>query len=297
MFSGSIVALITPMTPSGEVDFVSLRRLVDYHMAAGTHAIAPMGTTGESPTLSTAEHLDVVRAVVEQADGRLPVIGGCGSNNTRQAIRLSRAMEDMGVAAGLSVTPYYNRPSQAALLAHYTAITEASGLPQILYNVPGRTGCDLLPDTVGRLAELAGVIGIKEASGRLERVSQLRACCGADFLLFGGDDELALDVMRLGGQGVISVTANVAAAEMSALMNAALAGDWEQAEAINRRLLPLHRGLFCDTNPVPVKWACAERGLIDSAVPRLPLISLNHSGQERVRGALTEANLRAWIQA
>ncbi|PSJ45758.1 4-hydroxy-tetrahydrodipicolinate synthase [Zobellella endophytica] len=291
MFSGSIVALITPMTAAGEVDFTSLRRLVDYHVASGTDAIAAMGTTGESPTLSTAEHLEVVRAVVEYTDGRVPVIGGCGSNNTRQAIRLSRAMEQMGVTAGLSVTPYYNKPSQAALMAHYTAITEASALPQILYNVPGRTGCDLLPETVGRLAELVPVVGIKEASGRLERVSQLKACCGEDFLLFSGDDELALDFVRLGGHGVVSVTANAAAAGMAALFAAALAGDWPQAEVINRRLLPLHRELFCDTNPIPVKWACAELGLIESPMPRLPLIPLSASGQQRVRAALLQAEL------
>lgn len=291
MFSGSIVALITPMTAEGEVDFSSLRRLVDHHVACGTGAIAAMGTTGESPTLSTAEHLEVVRAVVEQADGRIPVIGGCGSNNTRQAIRLSRAMEEMGVTAGLSVTPYYNKPSQAALRAHYTAITEASGLPQILYNVPGRTGCDLLPDTVGRLAELAAVIGIKEASGRLERVSQLKACCGNDFLLFSGDDHLALDFVRLGGHGVVSVTANVAPAEMAALFRAALTGDWPEAEAMQRRLLPLHQALFCDTNPIPVKWACAELGLIASPMPRLPLIPLEMSGREQVRAALVKAEL------
>lgn len=291
MFSGSIVALITPMDRDGEVDFASLRRLVDYHVAAGTSAIAAMGTTGESPTLSTAEHLEVVRAVVEYANGRLPVIGGCGSNNTRQAIRLSRAMEQMGVTAGLSVTPYYNKPSQAALVAHYSAIADATGLPQILYNVPGRTGCDLLPETVGQLAELAGVIGIKEASARLERVSQLRACCGDEFLLFSGDDDLALDFVRLGGQGVISVTANVAAAEMAALFRAALAGRTAEAQAGQQRLLALHRALFCDTNPIPVKWACAELGLIASPMPRLPLIPLAPEGQERVRAALIKAEL------
>jgi 4-hydroxy-tetrahydrodipicolinate synthase len=291
MFSGSIVALITPMDRDGEVDFASLRRLVDYHVAAGTSAIAAMGTTGESPTLSTAEHLEVVRAVVEYANGRLPVIGGCGSNNTRQAIRLSRAMEQMGVTAGLSVTPYYNKPSQAALVAHYSAIADATGLPQILYNVPGRTGCDLLPETVGRLAELAGVIGIKEASARLERVSQLRACCGDEFLLFSGDDDLALDFVRLGGQGVISVTANVAAAEMAALFRAALAGRTAEAQAGQQRLLALHRAFFCDTNPIPVKWACAELGLIASPMPRLPLIPLAPDGQERVRAALIKAEL------
>ncbi|WP_445400021.1 4-hydroxy-tetrahydrodipicolinate synthase [Zobellella sp. An-6] len=291
MLSGSIVALVTPMTAQGEVDFTSLRRLVDYHLACGTGAIAAMGTTGESPTLATDEHLEVVRAVVEQAEGRLPVIGGCGSNDTRQAIRLSRAMEEMGVTAGLSVTPYYNKPSQAALRAHYTAITEASGLPQILYNVPGRTGCDLLPDTVGRLAELAPVIGIKEASGRLERVGQLKSCCGDDFLLLSGDDHLALDFVRLGGHGVVSVTANVAAAEMAALFRAALAGDWPVAEALQRRLLPLHQALFCDTNPIPVKWACAELGLIASPMPRLPLIPLDAPGRKQLREALVKAEL------
>lgn len=293
MFSGSIVALITPMTAAGEVDNDSLKRLVDYHVASGTAAIVAMGTTGESPTLSTDEHLEVVRLVLEYANGRIPVIGGCGSNNTRQAIRLSQAMKAMGVAAGLSVTPYYNKPSQAGLLAHYSAITDACDLPQILYNVPGRTGCDLLPETAGKLAELGPVIGIKDASGRLDRVSELKHCCGDDFLLFSGDDHLALDFVRLGGHGVISVTANVAAADMATLFRAALAGDWVQAKAINQRLLPLHQHLFCDSNPIPVKWACAELGLIDTSMPRLPLIPLNDSGREQVREALLKAELTA----
>lgn len=293
MFSGSIVALITPMTAAGEVDNVSLKRLVDYHVASGTAAIVAMGTTGESPTLSTDEHLEVVRRVLEFAHGRIPVIGGCGSNNTRQAIRLSQAMKAMGVAAGLSVTPYYNKPSQAGLLAHYAAITDACDLPQLLYNVPGRTGCDLLPETAGKLAKLGPVIGIKDASGRLDRVSELKHCCGDDFLLFSGDDHLALDFVRLGGHGVISVTANVAAADMATLFRAALAGDWAQAKAINQRLLPLHQHLFCDSNPIPVKWACAELGLIDTSMPRLPLIPLNASGREQVREALLKAELTA----
>lgn len=293
MFGGSIVALITPMTQQGDIDFASLARLVQYHVASGTHAIVAMGTTGESPTVSTDEHLAVVEAVLDAADGRIPVIGGSGSNNTRQAIHLSRAMAQMGVAAGLSVTPYYNRPSQQALLAHYEAITQASDLPQILYNVPGRTGCDLLPATVARLAELDPVIGIKEASGRLERVSQLRSLCGDAFLLFGGDDDLGLDFVRLGGNGVISVTANVAAADMAALYRAALAGDWPTAEAINARLMALHRELFCDSNPIPVKWACTQLGLIDTSMPRLPLIPLDTSGQDRVRAALGKAELIA----
>ncbi|WP_417614798.1 4-hydroxy-tetrahydrodipicolinate synthase [Oceanisphaera sp.] len=291
MFSGSIVALITPMTAAGDVDNDSLKRLVDYHVASGTSAIAAMGTTGESPTLSTEEHLDVVRLVLEYANGRIPVIGGCGSNDTRQAIRLSKAMQTMGVAAGLSVTPYYNKPSQAGLVAHYTAITRACDLPQILYNVPGRTGCDLLPETAGQLAELVPVIGIKEASGCLSRVRELRRCCGDDFLLFSGDDHLALDFVRLGGQGVISVTANVAAAEMATLFNAALAGDWPRANLMHEGLLALHQQLFCDTNPIPVKWACAERGLISTSMPRLPLLPLATAAQEQVREALIKAEL------
>ncbi|WP_425433999.1 4-hydroxy-tetrahydrodipicolinate synthase [Oceanisphaera psychrotolerans] len=290
MFSGSIVALVTPMTTAGEVDNDSLQRLVDYHVSSGTAAIAAMGTTGESPT----EH----RRTPGRGAAGGGVCPGAHSGDRRlrlqqypPAIRLSQAMAEMGVTAGLSVTPYYNKPSQAGLLAHYTAITDASSLPQILYNVPGRTGCDLLPDTAGRLAELDPVIGIKEASGRLDRVSELKRCCGEDFLLFSGDDHLALDFVRLGGHGVISVTANAAAADMAELFRAALAGDWTQAEAINRRLLPLHQQLFCDTNPIPVKWACAELGLINTSMPRLPLIPLDVSGQEQVREALLKAEL------
>ena len=291
MFSGSIVALITPMTATGDVDNDSLKRLVDYHVASGTSAIAAMGTTGESPTLTTEEHLEVVRLVLEYANGRIAVIGGCGSNNTRQAIRLSQTMQTMGVAAGLSVTPYYNKPSQAGLVAHYTAITQACDLPQILYNVPGRTGCDLLPETAGRLAELVPVIGIKEASGCLNRVRDLKRYCGDDFLLFSGDDHLALDFVRLGGHGVISVTANVAAAEMAALFKAAASGDWSGASLMQEGLLALHQQLFCDTNPIPVKWACAERGLISTSMPRLPLLPLEIAGQEQVREALIKAEL------
>ena len=291
MFSGSIVALITPMTATGDVDNDSLKRLVEYHIASGTSAIAAMGTTGESPTLSTEEHLEVVRLVLEYANGRIPVIGGCGSNNTRQAIRLSQTMQTMGVAAGLSVTPYYNKPSQAGLVAHYSAITQACDLPQILYNVPGRTGCDLLPETAGQLAELVPVIGIKEASGCLNRVRELKRCCGDDFLLFSGDDHLALDFVRLGGYGVISVTANVAAAEMATLFRAASSGDWSLASRMHEGLMPLHQQLFCDTNPIPVKWACAERGLINTSMPRLPLLPLATAEQEQVREALIKAEL------
>lgn len=291
MFSGSIVALITPMTATGDVDNDSLKRLVEYHIASGTSAIAAMGTTGESPTLTTEEHLEVVRLVLEYANGRIPVIGGCGSNNTRQAIRLSQTMQTMGVAAGLSVTPYYNKPSQAGLVAHYSAITQACDLPQILYNVPGRTGCDLLPETAGQLAELVPVIGIKEASGCLNRVRELQRCCGDDFLLFSGDDHLALDFVRLGGHGVISVTANVAAHEMATLFGAAAAGDWSGASRMHESLMPLHQQLFCDTNPIPVKWACAERGLINTSMPRLPLLPLATAGQEQVREALIKAEL------
>ena len=295
MLRGSIVALVTPMSPSGEVDWSSLSRLVEYHVASGTSAIVAVGTTGESVTLSGAEHIAVVERCVELAAGRIPVIAGCGSNNTAHAIELARRFEQSSVVAGLSVTPYYNKPTQEGLYRHYCAIAEASGLPQILYNVPGRTGCDLKPETVGRLASQAGIIGLKEATGDLTRTPLLRELCGADFALYSGDDETGCDFMLQGGDGVISVTTNIAAALMADMCRAALAKEADVAQAINQRLMPLHRTLFIEPSPIPVKWACAQLDLIASATLRLPLTDLTPEGEVAMRQALKSAELIASV--
>ncbi|MFM4718580.1 4-hydroxy-tetrahydrodipicolinate synthase [Aeromonas bivalvium] len=295
MLRGSLVALVTPMLASGDVDWASLARLVEYHVAAGTSAIVAVGTTGESVTLSEQEHIAVVARTLELAAGRIAVVAGCGSNDTRHAIALSRRFAELGVDAGLSVTPYYNKPTQEGLYRHYCAIAEASGLPQILYNVPGRTCCDLKPETVGRLARVPGIIGLKEATGDLARTPLLRALCGADFALYSGDDETGCDFMLQGGDGVISVTTNIAAAQMADMCRAALAGDAGLAHDINNRLMPLHRTLFCEPSPIPVKWACARLGLIATATLRLPLTDLTPEGEQAMMQALMTAELMASV--
>ncbi|KUE78436.1 4-hydroxy-tetrahydrodipicolinate synthase [Aeromonas schubertii] len=295
MLRGSIVALVTPMSPTGEVDWSSLSRLVEYHVASGTSAIVAVGTTGESVTLTQDEHIAVVERCVELAAGRIPVIAGCGSNNTAHAIALARRFEQSGVVAGLSVTPYYNKPTQEGLYRHYCAIADASGLPQILYNVPGRTGCDLKPETVGRLASQSGIIGLKEATGDLDRTPLLRELCGADFALYSGDDATGCDFMLQGGDGVISVTTNIAAVLMADMCRAALAKEADVAQAINLRLMPLHRTLFIEPSPIPVKWACAQLDLIASATLRLPLTELTPEGEVAMRQALKSAELIASV--
>lgn len=291
MLSGSLVALITPMDEQGAVDFSSLQRLVEYHLAAGTSGLVVVGTTGESATLDMAEHLSVVEAVLTYAAGRLPVVAGCGSNNTRHAIELARQLKAIGVEWGLSVTPYYNKPTQEGLYRHYATIGEASGLAQILYNVPGRTGCDLQPSTVARLAHQFGICGLKEATGDVSRVESLRSGCGHDFALYSGDDASACDFMLRGGNGVISVTANIAAAEMALMCRQALAGDRDAALALNEQLMPAHRTLFIESNPIPVKWACARLGLITNSGLRLPLTPLSPAGVEAMEQALNRAEL------
>jgi len=291
MLSGSLVALVTPMDQHGEIDVVSLGQLVEYHIAAGTAGIVAMGTTGESATLDLDEHLNVVAKTQEFAAGRIPVLAGCGSNNTRHAIELARHLKSMGIELGLSVTPYYNKPTQDGLYRHYAAIGEASGLAQILYNVPGRTGCDLKPETVGRLAHNYGICGLKEATGDLTRLQPLRELCGDDFALYSGDDASGCDFMLRGGNGVISVTANIAAAAMRQMCDAALQGDKETALGLNERLMPVHRTLFIESNPIPVKWACARLGLIAKSGLRLPLTLLSASAQPEMEQALARAEL------
>ena len=290
MFRGSIVALVTPMHADGEIDDASLQRLVDFHVAQGTSAIVSVGTTGESATLDEDEHCAVIRRTVELAAGRLPVIAGTGANSTREAITLTRCAREAGADAALLVTPYYNKPTQQGLYLHHKAVAEAVDIPQILYNVPGRTACDMLPETVARLAEIDNIIGVKEATGDLARVERLRADCGPDFALYSGDDATAREFMLRGGDGVISVTANVAPRLMQAMCEAALAGDRERAESIDAQLAALHRDLFVQSNPIPVKWAVAEMGLCHPGI-RLPLTWLTEECEPRVRQAMVQAGL------
>ncbi|MTW22709.1 4-hydroxy-tetrahydrodipicolinate synthase [Allochromatium palmeri] len=290
MFRGSIVALVTPMDADGEIDDAGLQRLVDFHVAQGTAAIVSVGTTGESATLDEDEHCAIIRRTVEFAAGRLPVIAGTGANSTREAITLTRCAREAGADAALLVTPYYNKPTQQGLYLHHKAVAEAVDIPQILYNVPGRTACDMLPETVARLAEVDNIIGLKEATGDLARVARLRADCGSEFALYSGDDATACEFMLLGGDGVISVTANVAPRLMQALCEAALAGDRQRAESIDAQLVALHRDLFVQSNPIPVKWAVAEMGLCQRGI-RLPLTWLTEEHEARVRQAMTQAGL------
>lgn len=275
MIKGSIVAIVTPMTAAGEVDFDSLGRLVEWHIAEGTDAIVAVGTTGESATLSVDEHLAVIRKVIEVAAKRVPVIAGTGANSTTEAIELTRLAADVGADACLLVTPYYNKPPQEGMYRHYKAIAEAVKVPIILYNVPGRTGVDLLPATVARLAVLPNIVGVKEAKGELGRVRELLALgLPKDFALYSGDDATARESILLGFHGDISVTANVAPKLMHQMCAAALAGDAAAAEAIDARLALLHKNLFVDPNPIPAKWALERMGRIPGGI-RLPLVTMN----------------------
>ncbi len=291
MFSGSIVALITPLDAAGGVDYDNLRSLVEYHIAAGTTAIVAVGTTGESATLTVDELIKVVLKTIEFANGRIPVIAGSGANATHEAVTMVKLFAGTGVAACLSVTPYYNKPTQEGLYLHYKAIAEATEIPQILYNVPGRTGVDLLPETVARLAKLDNIIGIKDATADLARVKKTRELCGPDFIQLSGDDATGIEFMAEGGHGVISVTTNIAAKEMAAMYQFALDGDFEQAQHINQQLMPLHEKLFVEANPIPVKWAALQLGMINNGTLRLPLTELSATAQPVVKQALKDANL------
>ncbi|PIJ51590.1 4-hydroxy-tetrahydrodipicolinate synthase [Erwinia sp. OLTSP20] len=291
MFTGSIVALVTPMNEKGDVCRASLRKLVDYHVNSGTSAIVSVGTTGECATLTHAEHADVVMMTLELADGRIPVIAGTGTNATAEGISLTKRFVGTGVVGCLTVVPYYNRPTQEGLYQHFKAIAESTELPQMLYNVPSRTGCDMLPETVGRLAEIKNIIGIKEATGNLSRVALIQELAGDDFIIVSGDDATALDLMQLGGRGVISVTANVAAREMADLCRLAENGEFAAARRLNQRLMPLHQKLFCEPNPVPVKWAARRLGLIETDTLRLPMTPLSAAAEAVVEQALKQAEL------
>lgn len=290
MFHGSMVALVTPMQADERLDADALARLVEFHIEQGTDAIVAVGTTGESPTLDVREHCEVIRQVAEFARDRVPVIAGTGSNSTREAIDLTRCAMESGADACLLVTPYYNKPTQEGLYQHHKAVAEAVPIPQILYNVPGRTACDMLPETVERLASVPNIIGIKEATGNLERAREILRRCGERMDVYSGDDATALELMLLGGKGVISVTANVAPRAMREMCEAALAGRREEAAAVNARIAALHEVLFIEANPIPVKWALAEMGLIPPGL-RLPLTPLAARYHDTVRRALKQAGV------
>lgn len=290
MITGSIVAIVTPMAENGEVDHKALGELVERQIGAGTSAIVSVGTTGESATLSVLEHTEVMRRTIDVAAGRVPVIAGTGANSTSEAIHLTRAARAAGADGALLVTPYYNKPPQEGLYRHFRTIAEAVDLPQYLYNVPGRTACDMLPSTVARLAEIPNIVGLKEAKGDLDRVRELVALELPDFALYSGDDGTARASMLAGFHGDISVTANVAPETMARMCKAAVAGDSENASALDADLVGLHSGLFVEPNPIPVKWALAEMGLMPGGI-RLPLVPLDEWHHEDVRAVLRSAGL------
>ena len=289
--TGSIVAIATPMHDNGAVDYDTLRKLVDWHIAEGTDCIGVVGTTGESPTVNVEEHQEIIRVSVEQAKGRVPIMAGCGANSTVEAIELARYAKKVGADCQLQVVPYYNKPTQEGQYQHFKAIAEAVGdLPMVLYNVPGRSVADMLHDTVLRLAQIDGIIGIKEATGNLERAQWLIRDVPKDFAIYSGDDPTAVALMLCGGQGNISVTANVAPRLMHELCVAAIAGDRRKAMEIQFRLMPLHKHLFVEANPIPVKWAMARLGLCGPAL-RLPMTPLDQANEPVVEQALQSAGL------
>ncbi len=290
MFHGSMVALVTPMHEDGAIDEDRLQRLVDWHVENRTDAIVTVGTTGESATLDEREHCHVIRRTVEMAAGRVPVIAGTGANSTREAIDLTRCAMRAGADACLLVTPYYNKPTQEGLYRHYQAVAGAVPVPQILYNVPGRTACDLLPETVERLSWISNIVGIKEATGDVDRARDIMQRCGERLDVYSGDDATAMELMLSGGRGNISVTANVAPAGMHAMCKAALAGDRDAATAANRPLEDLHRVLFVESNPIPVKWALHEMGMISPGI-RLPMTPLAEQYREPLRASLRQAGI------
>jgi 4-hydroxy-tetrahydrodipicolinate synthase len=287
---GSIVALVTPMLDDGSVDYPALRKLIDWHIAEGTDCIGVVGTTGESPTVSVDEHCEIIRVSVEQCAGRVPVMAGCGGNSTREAIALAKFAKNVGADCQLQVVPYYNKPTQEGQFQHFKAIAEAVDLPVVLYNVPGRSVADMAHDTVLRLAEVPGIIGIKEATGNIERAQWLIKDAPKHFSVYSGDDPTAVALMLCGGHGNVSVTANVAPRLMHELCAAAIAGDVARAMKIQLQLLPLHKALFVESNPIPVKWAVARMGHCGPAL-RLPLTPLTPTSQPAVERALAECDL------
>jgi 4-hydroxy-tetrahydrodipicolinate synthase len=290
MITGSLVAIVTPMLEDGRLDLARFKDLIDWHIAQGTSAIVVVGTTGESPTVDFDEHKELIRLAVEHSAGRLPIIAGTGGNSTAEAIELSESAKKAGATASLSVVPYYNRPTQEGMYQHFRKIAETVELPMLLYNVPSRTVADLQNDTVLRLAQVPGIIGIKDATSNMERGADLIKRAPRNFAIYSGDDAAALPLIALGGHGVISVTANVAPRLMAEMCSAALVGDVRKAREINLRLLPLHQRLFIETSPAPVKWAMVQMGLIEPGL-RLPMVPLSERSHEAVREALAEAGI------
>ena len=289
--TGSIVALVTPMFEDGSMDYPTLRKLIDWHVAEGTDCVSVVGTTGESPTVNVQEHQEIIRVAVEQAKGRVPILAGCGANSTAEAIELARFAKQVGADCQLQVVPYYNKPTQEGQYQHFKAIAEAVGdLPMVLYNVPGRTVADMLPETVLRLAQVPGIFGVKEATGNIERAQWLIRETPKDFAVYSGDDPTAVALMLCGGQGNISVTGNVAPRLMHELCVAAIAGDRQKAMEIQFKLMPVHKQLFVEANPIPVKWAMARMGLCGPTM-RLPMTPLAKANEAVVEQALQNAGL------
>ncbi|PAV24802.1 dihydrodipicolinate synthase [Tamilnaduibacter salinus] len=290
MITGSLVALATPMHPDGEIHWEQLDGLVDFHLENGTHGIVAVGTTGESSTLDPDEHLRVIGHIIKRVNGRIPVLAGTGGNSTREAIDLTREAHTLGADACLQVVPYYNKPSQEGLYRHFRTIAEAVPVDQVLYNVPGRTACDMMNDTVERLADIPNIVGIKDATGNIPRGAELIQRLEGRMVVYSGDDATATDLMLAGGKGNVSVTANVAPRGMADLCAAAVAGENERANELNDRLMPLHRKLFLEANPIPVKWALHRMGLIDEGI-RLPLTPLDPKFHAEVEEALAESGV------
>lgn len=290
MIEGSIVALVTPMLDDGRIDWQALDELVAWHLQEGTKAIVGVGTTGESATLNVSEHCAVIKRIVEQVNKRVPVIAGTGANSTEEAIELTEKAKSVGADACLLVVPYYNKPTQEGLYWHYRTIAEAVSIPQILYNVPSRTACDMLPDTIIRLSKIDNIIGVKEASGDIERARVIRSACDDDFYIWSGDDGSFLSLMEAGANGNISVTANIAPQQMAAICELALKKEFTQAHQQNAKLLDVHKSLFCEANPIPVKWALYEMGRIQQGI-RLPLTRLSEAKRPQLKHVLTQAGL------
>jgi 4-hydroxy-tetrahydrodipicolinate synthase len=290
MFHGSMVALVTPMHENGAIDFDSLANLIEWHIESGSNALVILGTTGESATINFNERAAILKFVIEQTRDRIPIIAGTGSNSTSETIKLTYHAMEVGADASLLVTPYYNKPTQEGMIQHYLAVANSVAMPLILYNVPSRTGCDLLPETVYRLAKVTNIIGLKEATGDIKRVNTLLELCGATIDLYSGDDISSLDFMLAGGKGVISVTANVAPKFMHKMCQAVLEGEIEKAKDLQNRLMPLHKQLFVESNPIPVKWVLQEMGKIKSGI-RLPLTILGSSYYQSVRTAMQQAGV------
>ena len=290
MIRGSMVALATPMHPNGDIDWEALDRVVDMHLENGTDSIVAVGTSGESATLDYDEHLEVVKRVVKRVAGRIPLIAGTGANSTREAIEMTRGAKEAGADACLLVTPYYNKPTQEGLVLHYTAVAEAVDIPQILYNVPGRTACDMQPETVVRLSAVKNIVGIKEATGDIDRARFLVENTPDDFAIYSGDDGTAIELILAGGQGNISVTANIAPAQMSELCRLGLEGKADEARALQAKLMPLHSAMFTESNPIPVKWAMHELGWCDTGI-RLPLTPLSANLRASLVDVLKQSEL------